>query len=97
MARRRGRPDPVIEEIALEHCKKVAQAIVDEIRSNPKTPTDQGFLRNSYSVEYDPGRRSYVVVSDVPYWKYVEFGTGHGPEQMHVRPAIEVVRARGVK
>lgn len=97
MARRRGRPTDVIEEIALEHSRKVAQAIVDEIANNPETPTDEGYLRNSYSVEYDPKRHSYVVVSSVPYWKYVEFGTGHGPEQPHVRPAIEVVRARGVK
>lgn len=95
MARRR--PDDVLEEIALRHSRKVAQAIVDEIASNPNTPVELGFLRQSYGVEYDPRRRAHVVVSNVPYWKYVEFGTGHGPEQPHVRPAIEVVRAKGVE
>lgn len=87
--------ETVLERVALAHSKKVAEAIVNEIRNNPETPVEQGYLRNSYRVEFDQARNRYVVVAGVRYWKYVEFGTGRGPEQPHVRPAIDLIRARG--
>lgn len=52
-----------------------------------------GTLAGSFEVR--DTERGAVIVTDVPYWQFVEFGTReHGPEQAYVRRALEVVRAR---
>lgn len=90
---------------AHERAHDIAQDIVDEIATNPHTPDTRVSPRTGTRV-YPPHvhlRHSYYVTTDSngdalvkcrnPYWVYVEFGTGHGPKQQHVRPAIDVIRA----
>lgn len=86
---------------AHRRCNHLAQEIVDEIAHNPHTPFDvedhdpgTKHLRNSYYVDEAQELGGAVVKTTAAYWRFVEFGTGHGPAQPHVRPAIEVVRAR---
>lgn len=82
-------------EAAQRRAHAIAQEIVDEIANNPDTPEGEtGRLRQSYRVDTDTNGDA-VIRSSAPYWKYVEFGTEeHGGPQPHVRPAIELVRAR---
>lgn len=92
-------------EPARKECRRIGQAIVDEIRENPHTPYDPfdpgTHLRDSYHVVETA--RGADVRSTKSYWAYVEYGHrdvawGHNehrwiPGQPHVRPAVEVVRA----
>ena len=79
-------------------CHEIAKEIVDEIRDSPNTPYDPEpdgmHLRTSYYVVDNPHGQGATVKTKAPYWHYVEFGTGHGRAQPHVRPAIEVIRAK---
>jgi len=90
---------------ATRRAHDIAQEICDEIKKDAGTPDSrktgtaknrQGrlrHLRDSYYVDTDVNGDA-LVKTKAPYWKYVEFGTGHGKEQKHLRPAIEVVRGR---
>lgn len=76
--------------------EEVAEDIVSFIRSSPETPVLTGALRASYHTSYEPETDTWQVVSEVDYWRYVEFGTRRSQAEPHVRPAIEaVVAARG--
>lgn len=79
-------------------CHTIGQQICDHIRDSPTTPFDPDpdgvHLRTAYYVSDNPPGEGSTVKTRAGYWKYVEFGTGHGRAQPHVRPAIEAVRAR---
>jgi hypothetical protein len=84
---------------AQRRARQVAQDIVDEIATNPRTPEaahgpgDQRVhLRNAYYVAVD-NNGDALIKCRASYWVYVEFGTGHGRAQPHVRPAIDTIRA----
>jgi HK97 gp10 family phage protein len=81
-----------LRERAADRAAHIAQEIVDEIAGDPETPTETGHLRRSYYVDRDGD--TAVIKTTADYWRYVEFGTGHGEAQPHVRPAVEMVRAR---
>lgn len=87
-----------IEEAAEREAFRIAEEIVAEIKLNAPVGTEAKpehlRLRNSYYVERDPVTGDALIKSRRRYWVFVEYGTGHGPEQQHVRPAIETVRAR---
>lgn len=92
----RARAMARIEQAAQRRCLTIAAEIVAEIAGNPHTPYDPEpdggvHLRDSYSaVATATGAR---IRTSAPYWHYVEFGTGHGEAQPHIRPAVEAVRA----
>jgi hypothetical protein len=92
-------PEGQFRGIAQIECIKVAQAICDLIAMNPNTPYDRTnpkpdseHLKYSYHPRVEP--EGVIIVSNVRYWGYVEYGTGKGRAQPHVRPAIEEIRAR---
>lgn len=80
---------------AAKRCLEVTEDIVDEIRSNPMTPyrgDGPPTLRESYyATPTGPGA---AVRCAVDYWRFVEFGTRYMSAEPHVRPALELVRAR---
>jgi len=77
---------------ALARCKDVVQDIADEIATSPVTPERTGRLRYSFKAKEDGD--SWVLTTNVRYWRFVEFGTEeHGDAQHPIRSAIEVVRA----
>ena len=82
-----------INEAARQRARDIAQEICDEIATNPGTPELTGLLRYGYYVSEDANGDA-LVKSNVRYWQFVEFGSGHGDAQPHLRPAIEAVRAR---
>ncbi len=69
---------------------EVAEEIVAEIKL--LAPVDTGRLKMGYHAE--ARSRGAVIVNDVYYWKYVEYGTSRNEAQPHVRPAIELVKLR---
>lgn len=84
---------------------EIAQYIVEEIVADPKTPYDnspqrrehnQGpHLKFSYYTKRDPDTGHWLVMTRRRYWAFVEFGTReHGGPQPHVRPAIELAKAK---
>lgn len=79
-------------EAARQRAHDIAQEICDDVATSPETPTLTGALRESYYVVQDSNGDA-LIKSRVPYWKYVEFGGGHGRAQPHLRPAIEATRA----
>lgn len=81
-----------LNTLAARRAQHIAQEIVDVIAGDPDTPTESGRLRRSYYV--DRVGETSVIKTSAPYWRYVEFGTGHGEPQPHIRPAVELVRAR---
>lgn len=91
---------------ARRECYEVAKDVVREIRMSPATPVDTGDLVSGYEAKRTPDGAE-VVQTKAPYWADVEFGhrivvregdklvqKGYQEAQPHVRPAIEVVRAR---
>jgi hypothetical protein len=89
-------PEVVFFPVAMRECLKAAELICELIPLNAPYRDDKDrppgpHLRDSYSAHVDPD--GALITSSVPYWKYVEYGTGRGPAQPHVRPAIEAVRA----
>lgn len=81
-----------IHNKALSRCKDVVQDIVDEIKTGPVIHDDTGRLRESFETKLDGD--SWVVTSNIRYWRFVEFGTKeHGDAQHPIRTAIEVTRA----
>ena len=101
-------PAVMFADSARGECRRVGEAVVDEIRQNPNTPYDplghEPHLRDSYYVA--DTERGADIKSRVGYWAYVEYGHrlvawGHQTgrwvaEQPHVRPAVEAVRAANV-
>lgn len=87
-----------IAAAADRRCHHIGQEICDEIRDSPATPFDPEadgvHLRTAYHVADGAPGDGVTIKTRASYWKYVEFGGGHGRAQPHVRPAIEVVRAR---
>jgi len=84
-------PEITFGRAARIHCLKTADLICDIIASSPTTPRGAtGDLARSYSARPTP--EGAEIVSNVSYWRYVEYGVGRGPEQPHVRTAIEAVR-----
>lgn len=98
-----------VHHAARERAHQIAKDIVLEIATNPHTPDSRApnpkrkpdprrkprphvHLRDSYYVTTDTNGDALVKCRN-PYWVFVEFGTGHGPKQQHVRPAIDVIRA----
>lgn len=88
-------PDVVYADSARRRCYQICEDIVTEIRREPETPVETGALRAGYHALTDPP--GAVVVSTAEYWHYQEFGTHEMPANPHVRPAIEVVRARNLR
>ncbi len=85
-----------IYEAAQRRAHEIAREIVREIAESPFTPVDTGRLKHGYYVDTDSNGDA-LIKSRTYYWKYVEFGTRkrkHRDEQPHLRPAIEIVRAR---
>jgi len=91
-----------IEEKASERAVAIAQAVVNNIRTNPKTPFDEKrakdghtgpHLRDSYYVRVDPDTGDALIKCRRRYWAFVEFGTSRSAAKPHVRPAIDEVRA----
>lgn len=89
-----------IEDAANERCREVAEWVVLEIATNPNTPDGQDVdkpnalkLRYSYYVATDPVTGEALIKCRRRYWVFVEFGTGRGPEQPHLRPALELARS----
>lgn len=82
-----------VRAAAVRRCHRIAAEIAAEITGTaPQGETHR--LRRSYYVDTHPAGRA-VIRSRVDYWRYVEFGTHeHGDAQPHVRPAVEIVRAR---
>jgi HK97 gp10 family phage protein len=81
----RIKPD-VIDQAAFEW----AQAVED--RAKELVPVDTGALQESIHVEKGDGDGRYNVVADMPYARFVEFGTGRGPAQPYLIPAWRQVR-----
>lgn len=95
-------PAILFREAAQRKCVEIAQSIVDEIQTSPATPRNTGRLAAGYHVREDGG--DALIVTSVDYWDDVEYGhdvvndsnqvTGHAEPQPHVRPAIEIERAK---
>lgn len=97
-----GRLAARIHAIGVRAAREMARDIVEEIR--PLTPLRDparaggrqqppGTLRAGYRVNDTEGGAN--IVTDVDYWYLVEFGTRFAAAQPHVRPAVEIVLARG--
>jgi len=93
MSRRLGDPNVVFAIAAHKACRERAEEIVAEIRRYPGTPVLTGKLKSDYRV-IDLHGGGVEIVNDDPYWRYQEFGTINMPKNPHVRPSIEIVRAR---
>jgi hypothetical protein len=87
---------------AQAECLRIADEIVDEIQASPLTHVITGRMLLGYQAnEWNDGAEVSNPIA--PYWVDEEYGhdtvshgrtTGHRPPHAHVRPAIEVVRAR---
>jgi HK97 gp10 family phage protein len=71
------------------YCLTKAREVVKHIREDGHCPIDTGDLINGYRAVAVGNGAS--VVTDIEYWKYVEFGTRYQHPQPHVRPAYEEV------
>ena len=89
-------------DAASERAYRIAQEIVEEIarqaprrQSKYERANDTATpLHLSYYVERQPNGDS-VIKCKKRYWVFVEYGTEeHGSAQRHVRPAVDIVRAR---
>lgn len=93
-----------IEARARARALLIGREIVETIREGPTTPYDEKthkpaseHLKNSYYAQLDPKTGDVLIKSHSRYWVYVEFGTrkaDHKDMQMHVRPAIDLVKAK---
>jgi HK97 gp10 family phage protein len=83
-------PAVVFFGVAQTFCLDKAQQIVDHIKYDGLTPIDTGRLIDSYKAQR--AGRGAAVVTDVDYWRFVEFGTRYMSAQPHVRPAYEAAR-----
>lgn len=86
-------PAVIFATAAQKRCMEIAEEIVAIVRESPVTPTGATHqLRNGYRAV--PEGAGAAIVTPVPYWHYVEFGTSKMAAEPHVRPAIEIVRRR---
>lgn len=85
------RPAVEYADEALRECLDIAEEIADEAAR--LAPVETGELRAGYQAVPD-GEGGASVVNPVPYLQYVEFGTSEMHAEPHLRPAIEIVRAR---
>lgn len=90
-----------IERKAEDRAEEIAQMIVEAIYINaPRGSKERGtehddagpILAESFYVRQDPATGDYLIGSRRRYWAYVEFGTGHGPAQPYIRPAVDAVK-----
>jgi HK97 gp10 family phage protein len=86
-----------IERAAMEQCREITEFIAFAANRNApvdlnRHPSHEGTrrLHNAYQARRDEG--SWVVLSNRPYWKFVEFGTHRQQPIPHLRPAIEAAR-----
>lgn len=97
MTKKIGDGDPTLAMYirAQKYCLDKAESVVKHIREDGLTPVRTGKLIEGYeAVEYGDGA---AVMTDVEYWKFVEFGTTNMDGQPHVTPAYEEVRLEGRK
>lgn len=90
-----------IERKAQRRALEVAEFIVDTIGwLAPRDPlhyrhTGGEHLAESYHVSQDEKTGDFLISSTQRYWVFVEFGTAeHGSAQPHVRPAIDIAKAK---
>lgn len=80
-------------EIGRRACLAVANDLVDEIQK--RAPVDTGNLRDSYQIkEGNSAIGEVIVYTDVDYAPYQEFGTLFQPGTPHIRPALEIIKAK---
>lgn len=86
-----------IERAAMDQSHEIAEFIAFAANRNAPVDTNRHpshkrtrHLRGSYRAKRDG--ESWVVMSNRPYWAFVEFGTSRQQPIPHVRPAIEAAR-----
>jgi hypothetical protein len=80
-----------IARAAEERAHDIAELIVQEIEMRSE-PRDTGELLRGWWVERaDNG--DALIMTDVRYWMFVEYGTGNHEAQPFLGPSIDTVRA----
>ena len=62
-----------------------------------RSPVDTGALRRSIRLSLENNNLKAVVKTNVPYAKFVEFGTIRQKAQPYMRPSLRVQKAKFVK
>lgn len=62
-----------------------------------RSPVDTGALRRSIRLSLENGNLKAVVKTNVPYAKFVEYGTIRQKAQPYMRPSLRVQKAKFVK
>ena len=62
-----------------------------------RSPVDTGALRRSIRLNLENGNLKAVVRTNVPYAKFVEYGTIRQKAQPFMRPSLRVQKAKFVK
>lgn len=75
---------------AQDLCRRKAELVLKHIQEDGLTPVDTGRMLEGYRVE--DTEDGAELVTDVYYWKYVEFEAQGRPARPHVRPAYEAMR-----
>lgn len=61
-----------------------------------RSPVDTGALRRSIRLNLENGNLKAVVTTNVPYAKFVEYGTIRQKAQPYMRPSLRVQKAKFV-
>lgn len=85
--------DPAVlyADAAQRRCREICEEITDLLHKLPEPRITGELLAGYRVVDVPPGAE---IVTAVPYWRYVEFGTSEMTKRQHIRPAIEIVRRR---
>lgn len=62
-----------------------------------RSPVDTGALRRSIRLSLENGNLKAVVKTNVPYAKFVEYGTIRQKAQPYMRPSLRVQKAKFVR
>jgi hypothetical protein len=72
------------------------KAIASQVRSDAAagTPVETGRLRAAWRVQNYPSAQGQTVINDVPYARFVEYGTRYMPPAAMLGRALARARAR---
>lgn len=92
-----------IERIGKQEAEKVAKSVLREVRIilRPGYGYRTGKMRAGYKVVQTSAGAAIIQTNPQrlkpPIWKYVEFGTRKMRARAHIRPAMEIVKARRMR